>query len=239
MLIVAVGCSSKKEAHIEQESTLTAEQIYRNAISNLAKKNLKKAASEFNKVAYEFPYHEFAVKSEVMEIYVNYLMGEYDNVIVSAEHFIKLHPANESVPYVMYLRSLSYYEQIDIPFRDQENTKQAKKSFIELSKRFPKSKYTKDARIKMELINDHLAANEMIIGKYYLNNGSILSAINRYKEVVDRYSTTSHIQEALFRLVESYYFLGLKQEAKRNAAVLGANYPASIWYKKSYNLLKK
>jgi outer membrane protein assembly factor BamD len=238
LLCLVISCSVKKDS-VEEEDNATAEELYNKAMILLQKKDLKDAAATFGRVAYEFPYHEWANRAEVMEIYVHYLMAEYEIVITSADQYVKLHPASPEVPYVFYLKALSYYEQIDIPYRDQTSTVNAKDALIELIQRFPNSDYSKDARIKLDLVNDHLAAHEMAVGRYYLSNGSILSAIDRFKTVVDEYNRTSHIQEALYRLTEAYLFLGLKEEAKRNAAVLGFNFPNSKWYKESYNLVNK
>lgn len=237
-LCLLVGCSTTKENVPSPENKDSPEVLYQKGVDALKKRDLHDAASYFGQVAYEFPYHKWSNKAEVMEIYANYLMAEYDTVIESAEQYVKLHPASSDVPYILYLKALSYYEQIDIPFRDQEATVHAKQALIDVIKRFPKSTYAKDSRMKLDLVNDHLAANEMIIGRYYLKNGSILSAINRFKTVVDEYSATTHVQEALYRLVEAYMFLDVPKEAQRNAAVLGYNYPNSSWYAASYNLIK-
>jgi len=238
IILFVCACQSNKKSLVDSETTMSGDELYNQGVYYLKSQDLKKAASYFGKVAYEYPYHKFANKSEVMEIYVNYLMGEYENVAVGAEEYIKLHPASSDIPYVMYLKALSYYEQIDIPSRDQESTRQAKKALLELIKRFPDTKYAKDSKVKLELVDDHLAAHEMDVGRYYLASGRLLSSIKRFRDVVENYDQTSHIQEALYRLTESYMFLDLKEEAKRNAAVLGYNYPSSKWYKKSYNLLK-
>ncbi|MEQ9115335.1 MAG: outer membrane protein assembly factor BamD [Rickettsiales bacterium] len=238
-LFLMSSCQSSKKDVIEVDPTIKAEDLYNSGVVYLKKQELKKASEYFGRVAYEYPYHKLANKSEVMEIYVNYLMAEYENVFMGADEYIKMHPASDDIPYIMYLKALSNYEQIDVPYRDQEFTRKAKKSLLDLIKRFPKSKYAKDAKVKLDLVNDHLAAHEMVVGRYYQNNGKLLSAIKRFKNVIDKYDKTSHVQEALYRVSESYVFLDMKKEAKRNASVLGYNYPSSKWYKKSYNLLKK
>lgn len=238
LAVFVVSCSSVKKNTIEiKQENVTAEQLYEQGKTALRNNDLKLAVKCFSRVAEEFPYHEWASKAEVMEIYTNYLMAEYDNVIIASEQFARMHPASPDLPYILYLKAMSYYEQIDIPYRDQEPTRKAKQAFLELIKRFPESEYAKDIKIKLDLVNDHLAAHEMIVGRYYLSNGSILAAINRFNNVVSNYNTTNHIQEALYRLTEAYIFLGLKKEAQRNAAVLGYNYPTSKWYKESYNII--
>ncbi len=237
LLCICAACSSNKNKHVEIEQ-VSAEILYEKGEKDLEKGDYKDALKNFNRVAYEYPYHNLAAKAQVMEVYTNYLMGEYDLAVVVADQYVKLHPANSEVPYVLYLKALSYYNQIDIPYRDQENTYQAKKAFLHLMKRFPNSQYARDVKVKLELVNDHIAAHEMIVGRFYLSRGSILSAIKRFQKVVESYSRTSHIEEALYRLVESYNFLGLKDEARKNAAVLGHNYPASKWYRESYNIVQ-
>ena len=221
----------------EKEEPKTAEELYREASLMLTKKEYKKSAELFSQVVYQYPYYEGASKAQLMEIYAYYLLKDYDSVIPAVENYIKMHPASPHIDYAYYIKSLSYYVQIDTPHRDQSITRDAKAAFIELRARFPKSEYAKDAKVKLELMDDHLAAQEMIIGRYYLKKGHILAAINRFKVILDKYSTTSHIEEALYRLTEAYIFLELQDEAKQYASVLGHNYPESKWYKESYQLL--
>jgi outer membrane protein assembly factor BamD len=237
LLLINVACSHKKNVE-EPIDDRTPEQLYEAGLGELRAHNYKSAADLFTKVAYEFPYHDLASKAHIMEIYSYYAMGDYDNVIPAVDNYIKIFPASTDIPYVYYLRALSYYEQIDPPVRDQTMTFEAKSALEELIARFPDTSYAKDSKIKLDLVNDHLAAQEMIIGRFYLHSGELISAINRFKVVVNNYSTTTHIQEALYRLTEAYIFLGLINEAQQNAAVLGYNYPESSWYKKSYKLIK-
>ena len=172
-----------------------------------------------------------------MEVYSYYMSADYDATEVAADNFLKIYPASKDVPYVYYLKGLSYYEQIEKPERDQEVTLNAKRVFEELRSKFPDSKYAKDAKTKLALVNDHLAAQELLIGRYYLNQGRILAAINRFKTVVEDYQTTPQIEEALFRLVEAYSFLGLKAEARKHYEILVHNHPKSHWAKDARALL--
>jgi outer membrane protein assembly factor BamD len=153
------------------------------------------------------------------------------------DRFIELHPGNKDIDYAYYLKALSYYEQISDVARDQEMTSLAMESMDTLIRRFPDSKYSRDATLKKDLTVDHLAGKEMEIGRYYLNRGHINAAINRFLTVVQKYETTTHTAEALHRLVEAYMTLGLPFEATQVAAVLGHNYPGSEWYKRSFELL--
>ena len=172
-----------------------------------------------------------------MSAYAFYEANDYDEAIAAAQRFIELHPGNADVPYAYYLVGISYYEQISDVGRDQKMTEQALAAFDELVRRFPDSKYARDAELKADLTRDHLAGKEMSIGRYYLRRGQYVAAINRFRNVVERYQTTTHVPEALHRLTEAYLALGLDEEAQKNAAVLGYNFPSSEWYQDSYALL--
>jgi outer membrane protein assembly factor BamD len=236
--LFVASCSKKDISDDEAYTNMDAKTLYSQGNDALQKSEYKKAAEIFSKVTYEFPYDALASKAHVMVIYANYLLEDYDSAIFSAENYVKTHPISKYTPYVYYIKALSYYAQIELPQRDQTMTGEAKLAFTELISRFPTSEYTKDSKAKLALIDDHLAAHEMVIGRYYLNKEEMPAAIQRFKKVVSDYSTTSQVEEALSRLVEAYLFLGLKDEAKKNAAVLGHNYPSSQWYKYSYNLLQ-
>ena len=236
LLLLNVSCAHKKNDE-EPIDTRSAAQLYEDGLKEIQAKHYKAATELFSKVAYEFPYDDLAPKAHIMEIYSYYLMSNYDSVIPAVENYIKIFPASQDIPYVYYLRALAYYEQIDAPVRDQTMTIEAKTALDELIARFPNTSYAKDAKIKIDLENDHLAGQEMIIGRYYLHAGDLISAINRFKTVVNDYPTTPPIQEALYRLTEAYLFLGVTDEARSNAAVLGYNYPNSVWYKDAYKLL--
>lgn len=230
------SCASKKEEEID---TRNAEQLYNDGLKEVKDKSYKAAAELFSKAAYEFPYEDLAPKAHIMEIYSYYLAADYDSMIPAIDNYLKIFPASSELDYVYYLRVLAYYEQIDAPVRDQTMTFEAKSAIEELLARFPDSKYAQDVKLKLDLVNDHLAAQEMDVARYYLHSGNIISAINRFKAVIDTYQTTTHIQEALYRLVECYNFLGLHDEALKNAQILGYNYPSSKWYKEAYALVDK
>ena len=172
-----------------------------------------------------------------MSAYSNYQNNKYDDAIVGLDRFIQLHPSNRDVAYAYYLKALCYYEQISDVGRDQRITQQALDALAEVVKRFPESPYARDARLKVELAIDHLAGKEMAVGRYYQSNQQYVGAINRYRVVIERYQTTTHVPEALHRLVESYLSLGVKSEAQEAAAVLGFNFPGSEWYQDSYYLM--
>ena len=174
-----------------------------------------------------------------MSAFNYYLAQKYPDAVSSAQRFVTIHPGNAEAPYAHYLIAMSYYQQIDDVTRDQATTEQASQAFGELIRRYPGSRYAADARLKLDLINDHLGGKEMEIGRYYQRAGNWLAASMRFRTVVDKYPTTSHVAEALERLVECYLALGVPEEAKKAAAVLGKNYPNTFWYRESLRLLLK
>ena len=195
------------------------------------------ASKQFDEVERQHPYSVWATKAQLMAAYTHYQNSKYDDAIIAADRFIQLHPGNRDVAYAYYLKALSYYEQITDVSRDQRVTERATKALEEVVRRFPDSQYGRDSKLKLDLTRDHLAGKEMEIGRYYLRQGQYLAAINRFRRVVENYQTTTHIPEALHRLTESYLALGVVEEAKQTAAVLGYNYPGSEWYTDSYALL--
>ena len=237
VIVVAVmlaACAAEEDAYKED----TVERLYNKAMAQLEENEYKSAAADFAEVDRQHPYSVWATKAQLMAAYSHYQNDDYDDAIIALDRFIQIHPSNRDVPYAYYLKSLSYYEQISDVGRDQKITKLALKSLNEIITRFPNSKYSRDAALKIDLTRDHLAGKEMEIGRYYENQGQFLGAINRYKKVVDQYQTTTHVPEALHRLTESYLSLGLVNEAKKTAAVLGHNFPGSEWYIDSYEIVE-
>jgi outer membrane protein assembly factor BamD len=172
-----------------------------------------------------------------MAAFSYYQSNKYDDAIIALDRFIQLHPGHRDIPYAYYLKALCFYEQISDVGRDQRMTQLALDALAEVVKRFPESPYSRDARLKIELAIDHLAGKEMDVGRYYQKQQQYVAAINRYRVVIERYQTTTHVPEALHRLVESYLALGVKDEAQQAAAVLGHNFPGSDWYADSYFLM--
>ena len=213
-------------------------QIYNAAMNLLDAGRYEKAALKFDEVERQHPYSSWATKAQLMSAYSYYLNNAYDSAIVALDRFIQLHPSNPDVAYAYYLKGLSYYEQISDVTRDQRMTDLAEKTLSELVKRFPTSKYAKDARLKVDLTRDHLAGKEMEIGRYYEDHKQYLAAINRFRTVIDKFQSTTHVPEALLRLTESYVALGLHGEAQKAAAVLGHNFPGSDWYLEAYRLVE-
>lgn len=213
------------------------DELYNHAMDLLEQGDYLLAAQGFEEVERQHPYSQWATRAEIMAAYAFYEANAYDEAIAAAERFISLHPGNKDVPYAYYLIGVSYYERISDVGRDQKMTELALNAFDELIRRFPDSEYARDATLKADLARDHLAGKEMEIGRYYLQQGKYVGAINRFRNVIDSYQTTTHVPEALHRLTEAYLALGVDQEAQKAAAVLGYNYPDSRWYRDSYALV--
>ncbi|MGH6969092.1 MAG: outer membrane protein assembly factor BamD [Stellaceae bacterium] len=228
------GCSSdKKDTYVERP----VDELYNSAMDQLAQKDYSKAADTFDEVEQQHPYSVWATRAQLMSAYALYQANKYDDSIIAADRYIQLHPGNRDVAYAYYLKALNYYVQIEDVGRDQKTTEQAMQALEEVVRRFPNTAYARDARLKMDLARDHLAGKEMEIGRWYEKQGYYLAALNRFKTVVDKYQTTTHIPEALERMTECYLALGLKDEAKRTAAVLGYNYPGNPWYAATFTLV--
>ncbi|WP_298687540.1 outer membrane protein assembly factor BamD [uncultured Sphingomonas sp.] len=213
--------------------------LYSLAIDRLDRKQYKLAAQLFDEVERQHPYSIWARRAELMSAYSYYLARSYSDSIKSAQRFLSIHPGNRDAPYAYYLIAIDYYEQINDVTRDQKITSQALDALGELIRRYPDTKYAADARLKIDLVNDHLGGKEMEIGRFYQRRSQWLASIYRFRIVIDKYQTTTHVPEALERLTESYLAMGLPNEAKDAAAVLGANYPGSKWYERAYNLVEK
>lgn len=236
--VIILSACSGDDAKDEISESQPVEKLYNDAYKELADRNYKKAVAGFEEVERQHPYSEWAVKAQIMGAYGSYTAEEYEDAIAILERFVKLYPGNADTPYAFYLKALCYYEQISDVGRDQKKTAEALQALREVISRYPESDYARDARIKLDLTQDHLAGKEMEVGRYYLKRKEYLAAINRFQFVVDNFQTTSHVPEALHRLVEAYLALGITEEAKKNAAVLGHNYPGSSWYRDSYQLLE-
>ncbi|WP_144187014.1 outer membrane protein assembly factor BamD [Elioraea rosea] len=233
-----VGCGNTDDPRdplISRERPV--EQIYNEAVDAQQAGNHARAVALFEEVERQHPYSSWATTAKLMSAYSDYQRSRYTEAIGTLDRFIRLHPAHRDLPYAYYLRAMSYYEQIADVERDQRMTGQAMAALQDVVNRFPESPYARDARLKIDLARDHLAGKEMTIGRYYQQRNLYAAAVNRFRRVVDEYDTTNHVPEALHRLVEVYLALGLTEEARKSAAVLGHNYPGSPWYQDSYALL--
>ncbi|MGE3713046.1 MAG: outer membrane protein assembly factor BamD [Alphaproteobacteria bacterium] len=234
LLLTACGDSAEEEKTLPPAS---AEELYNKARDLVDEQEYTEAVTAFEEVERQHPYSELAPHSQVMAAFSYYQVRKYDEAIDILERYVRLYPGEESAPYAYYLIALSYYEQISDVGRDQKMTQLAMQALRDVIRRFPNSEYARDAKIKLDLTIDHLAGKEMEIGRYYLVRDDYVAAANRFRYVVETYETTTHAEEALHRLVEIYLRLGVIDEARRYASVLGHNYPRSIWYRDSYRLL--
>jgi outer membrane protein assembly factor BamD len=242
VLIAAValsGCNllNRKKKEDTTYAEQPVEQLYSVGAQRLDAHRWSDAVTYFKEVERQHPYSEWSRRAILMEAYAHYENNDYNGAVADSERFLELYPGNSSAVYAYYLKAQCYFEQILDVGRDQGATQQALTSEREVARRFPHTPYAADARVKIDMINDQLAGKEMTVGRYYLHAGDMLAAIGRFKAVIDKYQTTSHTPEALERLVEAYLTLGLVQEAKENAAVLGYNYPGTYWYETAYNLM--
>ena len=239
LLLLAISligaCSSNDEEpeYVEQP----VETLYADAKATLEAADYKDAARLFDEVERQHPYSVWAARAQIMAAYSNYLIQDYDEAIAALDRYIQLHPGAEDVDYAYYLKAISYYEQISDVGRDQKMTELALVALEEVVRRFPESTYARDARLKIDLTRDHLAGKHMDVGRFYQARQEYLAAINRFRLVIQDHQTTTHVPEALHRLVECYLALGLQDEAQATAAVLGHNFPGNEWYSDSFALM--
>ena len=239
IVTLLAACSMFGPTKIKEEPIIPAETLYQSALSNMDSQRYNTAIEDLKKLERQHPYSEFNEKAKLMEVYANYRIGKFDDAILAADRYIALFPSSAEIPYVLFLKGTAYFAQITDITRDQQLSKDAIDTYTLLIANYPKSDYAKDAREKMVIAFDQLAGKEMSVGRYYAGNGQYAAAINRFRVVVDKYQTSTHIEEALFRLTESNLALGLTNEAQTAAAVLGHNYPSSSWYKEALELLHK
>jgi outer membrane protein assembly factor BamD len=239
-LILTSGCAGRGGA--KKDTAYVARDVdtlYSAAQSRLDRGQTQQAAALFDEVERQHPYSPWARRAQLMSAFSYYAARDYNKAVQSAQRFLSIHPGNKDAPYAYYLIAVCYYEQISDVTRDQKITLQAKQALTDVTRRYPTTSYASDATIKLDLVNDHLAGKEMTIGRSYERSGKWLAATLRFRNVVDNYQTTSHVSEALFRLVEGYLSLGLPEEAQEAAAVLQRNHPDSVWYKRAYELMQK
>jgi outer membrane protein assembly factor BamD len=234
------ACSSEKDIDLATyvEQTEPADVLYNQGLANLEQGHLKEAGKKFEAVDRQHPYSEQARKSMVMSAFAQYRQGNYDDAINAAKRYVTLYPTNPDAAYAQYIIGLCYYRQIRDVTQDQKEARRTIEAMDELVQRWPESEYVDDAKAKIRYARDQLAGKEMQIGRYYLERREYIAAIKRFRNVVENYSNTRQVEEALSRLTESYYAMGLADEAQTAAAVLGNNYPDSPWYKDAYALLQ-
>ena len=237
--LALAACAGHKDSKpIIATQQRPVEVVYNTGAAKLDQHLWGDAIQYFHEVERQYPYSEWSRRAILLTAYANYQANAYDDARDDADRFISLYPGNASAAYAYYLKAICYFEQIIDVGRDQAATEQALGALREVVRRYPNTEYATDARLKIDMVNDQLAGKEMAVGRYYLREGDALAAIGRFRTVVDKFQTTSDTPEALYRLVESYITLGLMDEAKRNAAVLGYNYPGDRWYTDAYNLMQ-
>ena len=242
ILVLLAGCSGFNlfgQPKIKDEAIIAPEVLYQQAIKEMDEQRYVTAVETLQKLERQHPYSEFNEKAKLMEVFGNYRVGKFDEAISAADRYMALYPSSNEMAYVLYLKGNSYFGQIKDITRDQKISSDAIETYGLLVSNFPDSKYAKDARDKMVIGVDQLAGKEMSVGRYYMGNGNYVAAINRFRVVAEKFQTSTHIEEALFRLTEANLALGLTSEAATAAAVLGHNYPQSTWYKQAYDLLAK
>ena len=217
---------------------LAVEAIYTAGWRQIRAGNWDVAAATFDEMERQHPYSPWARRAMLMSAFCYYQANAYSEAISTADQYISLHPGSAEIAYAFYLKAIALYEQIVDVGRDQANTRDALVALQDVVQRFPDTEYARDATLKIDLTMDHLAGKEMNVGRYYLTRGDYIGAVNRFRLVVEQYQSTPQIAEALERLTEAYYSLGLDNEAQTAATVLGANYPGSPWYQNAYNILK-
>lgn len=240
--LVLAGCASGGGRSGPSDTRYVARDVstlYNAASDRMNRGQYQIAAALFDEVERQHPYSPWARRAQLMSAFNNYAGGKYTQSIQTSQRFLQLHPGNRDAPYAYYLIALCYYEQISDVKRDQRMSLNALNALNELIRRYPDSEYSSDARLKIDLVNDQLAGKEMEIGRFYERSSRWLAADIRFRNVVTDYQTTSHAPEALYRLVETNLALGLPTEARRYAAVLGANYPGSDWYQRAFTLIER
>ena len=242
VFIFSISCtkdSTKKSIILEKDLDLQVLEAYEEGLKSLNEGDAIFAAKKFNEAETLFPQSEWAPKSSLMAAYSFYSQDYYEDAILELQRFIKVYSFHKNLDYAYYLLGLCWYEQIVDEKKDLQTIIKAKETFSFIIKEFPNTEYALDSGFKIDLINDTLASKEMYIGRYYFDKKKWIPAINRFRTVIDEYDTTIYAEEALHRLVEVYYTIGLKDEARKYASFLGYNYQSSEWYEKSYVVFNK
>ena len=239
ILLFLISCAQKeikKTEILEKSLELQVLEAYEEGMKALNSNDVLYAAKKFNETEILFPQSEWAPKSSLMAAYAYYKQDYYYDSVEELKRFLEVYPNHKFISYAYYLLGVSYYEQIVDEKKDLQSILNAKETFNILIKKYPNTEYALDAEFKLNMINDILASKEMYIGRYYFNKKKWIPAINRFRIVIDEFDQTIYTQEALHRLVEINYTIGLKNEAKKYAKLLGYNYQSSKWYEKSYSV---
>ncbi|TYR32386.1 outer membrane protein assembly factor BamD [Mesorhizobium microcysteis] len=238
--LMVSACASDRDVDLAAyvDSVEPADTLYNQGLANLESGRMTEAARKFEAVDRQHPYSEHARKAMVMNAFANYRQGKYEEAITAGQRYVSLYPSTDDAAYAQYIVGLSYFRQIRDVTRDQRESRRAVEAMQEVVDRWPDSEYVDDAKAKIRFARDQLAGKEMQIGRYYLERREYIAGVKRFRNVVEVYGDTRHVEEALARLTETYYAMGLASEAQTAAAVLGHNFPESQWYKDSYALLQ-
>lgn len=223
----------------ELANALSDEELFNEGMAKLQDGFYSTAIEKFQEIERLYPFSKFAIEAQANVARAYYKDEEYDSALATIDRFIRTNPGNKAIEDMYYLRALCYYEQIADIERDQQVTEKALDALNDVMERFPDSDYARNAELKKDLVIDHLAGKEMEVGRYYEGQKKYIAAVNRFNVVANKYQNTGHVEEALYRLTETYLLMGLPEEAKKNAAVLGHNYPASKWYQYAYDITEK
>jgi len=238
VLTAIAACSMFGGSRINEEPIVPADELYASAVANMEASRPLSAIEDLEKLERQHPYSEFNERAKVMLTFVNFQRGAYDEAVRAADRYLALYPSGSDAPYIMFLKGSSYFRQITDTTRDQEIAQNAIDTLNQLVSTYPNSQYVNESRQMIGVARDQIAGKEMSVGRYYLGNGQITAGINRFREVVEKHDTSSHVEEALYRLTEGYLMLGLVNEARTAAAVLGHNYPGGEWYQRAFTLLQ-
>jgi len=243
-LLPLAGCNTlgRNRNNMRAETRYVARDVnslYNAGLIRLQSRDYAIAGALFDEVERQHPYSVWARRAQLMSAFSYYAAGDHQHSVDAARRFLSIHPGNRDAPYALYLIAINYYEQITDISRDQASSRQALTALNELVRRYPSTPYADDAQLKIDLVRDHLAGKEMEIGRFYQRRHQWLASVMRFRTVVDQYQTTAHAPEALMRLTESYLALGVPVEARRSAAVLGANYPQTQWYRRAHDLIER
>jgi len=239
MVLTAVAaCSMFGGARIDEEPIVPADELYASAVANMEASRPISAIENLEQLERQHPYSDYNERAKVMITFANFQRGAYDEAVRAADRYLALYPSGSDAPYILFLKGSSYFRQITDTTRDQEISQNAIDTLSQLISTYPRSQYVDEARGMIDIARDQIAGKEMSVGRYYLGNGQITAGINRFREVVENHDTSSHVEEALYRLTEGYLMLGLINEARTAAAVLGHNYPSGEWYQRAFTLLQ-
>jgi outer membrane protein assembly factor BamD len=242
LVLALAGCSGFNlfgPPKLREEAIVPEASLYQQALNSMDEQRYLTAIDLLEQLERQHPRGQLSEETKLMLVYAHYRIGKFDEAIAAADRYLAIYPNGKDAAYVYWLKGTSYYGQIKDVTRDQQISQDAIETYTQLIRAYPQSEYAKDAQDKLKVAYDNIAGKEMSVGRYYQGNAQYAAGINRFRVVVEQYQTSTHIEEALYRLTESYLALGLVSEARTAAAVLGHNYPSSEWYQRAFDLLAR